>query len=257
MAGWFASHPGDFRILQQALPYNSAMSFGRYEAWGYDPGVQRRYAEFVLAAEHLDPNSPLTNVPLAYPAPALRLLRCRYYFVPAGKQIAVGEIPGALPEGLLVHEVRIVQDRMTELRQLQDPGFSSDQKVLIEKMPTALPQPAVFPEDVVVTHKDSDTLEIAASASSSGMLLITDAYSRFWKVRAMPDSVQQSYDIVPGDYALIAIRVEKGNHHFTLTYEPPLFRLGAALSALGLAVFFGLLYVTCRKPPLARLRTEQ
>ena len=69
------------------------MLTGRYDVWGYDPGVLRRYAEFMTFTQGGDPDHAGEYLRFLLPAPGggapkLRLhrlyamLRLRYVFVP-------------------------------------------------------------------------------------------------------------------------------------------------------------------------------
>ena len=54
MRQFLMAHPGDYRIINVANP-NTAMILGAQNIWGYDPGVVRRYAEFIAFTQGKDP----------------------------------------------------------------------------------------------------------------------------------------------------------------------------------------------------------
>jgi len=237
MANWFATHPGDYRILQQTFGFNSVMAFNQYDVWGYDPAVVRRYAQLLLAIEKQDANAPLTNAPFTYPGPGLRLVRCKYMFGDLGGRVVVAEMSDPLPHALLVHRVRRITERDIIFGALLSPSFDGRHEVVLENAPNIQPMPARNPGVVSAVWKDSDTLEVSASTASPAILLITDTYSRFWNVHPLAGCSQPEYSVMPGDYALIAIPLREGRHHFLLNYCPPIYRAGLYISLAALALF--------------------
>ena len=78
LKSFFDQNPGDYRTFNLQPP-NLAMSLGSHETWGYDPGVVKRYAEWMFFTQGADPNAasqylPIKQIDRLY-AP---LLRCRY-----------------------------------------------------------------------------------------------------------------------------------------------------------------------------------
>jgi len=53
---FFDDHPGDYRVLLPPNP-NSGMMTGSQDLWGFDPGVLRRYAEFMTFTQGRDPDT--------------------------------------------------------------------------------------------------------------------------------------------------------------------------------------------------------
>ena len=68
---------------------------------------------------------------------------------------------------------------------------------------------------------------------------------------ACPDSVQKTYEVMPGDYIARAIPLIAGNHHFYLKYEPPGFAMGKGISFAALPAFLGLWIWFWKKKPRA------
>jgi uncharacterized membrane protein YfhO len=88
---------------------------------------------------------------------------------------------------------------------------------------------------------------VTFTSHSPGMLLITDAYSRFWKATPLRGSCQPRYSVVPADYALIGIPVCAGRHRIMLTYCPPWFYLGSAISVVALGAYLLVLVAYVRR----------
>jgi len=104
--------------------------------------------------------------------------------------------------------------------------------VLLESVPTPLPQAGAQTGTVRLSELNSDTLEISADTPAPALLLITDLYSSGWRARALSGSVQSAYAILPADYIIRAIPLTAGHHHLIVEYVPASFRIGLIISAL-------------------------
>jgi uncharacterized membrane protein YfhO len=80
---------------------------------------------------------------------------------------------------------------------------------------------------------DGDEMEITATLSQPAVLLVTDAYSKGWRARALNGN-PQAYEILPANYALRAIPLAAGQHHFLLEYRPAGFAWGRILTCVAL-----------------------
>src|SRR5437773_9750703 len=74
---FLAEHPGEYRILNLWNP-NTAMSLRAFDAWGYDPGVTRRYAEVIEWREGGEPDRATNYVTFRRFHPLLAMLRVKY-----------------------------------------------------------------------------------------------------------------------------------------------------------------------------------
>ena len=88
-----------------------------------------------------------------------------------------------------------------------------------------------------VIDSSTDHLTIEAKLTSSGILLVTDAYAEGWRARALPGSVQQHYQLMPADYCLRAIPLMAGNHRLRVEYLPSSFVIGKWISAVTVVIF--------------------
>ena len=91
---FLAEHPGDYRILNLWYP-NTAMSTRAFDAWGYDPGVTRRYAELVNWSEGGSPDMATSYVTFRRFHPLLSMLRVKYVVAVENNLMTIH--PGALP----------------------------------------------------------------------------------------------------------------------------------------------------------------
>ena len=90
---FLAEHPGEYRILNLWNP-NTAMSLRAFDAWGYDPGVTRRYAEFIDWSEGRDPDRATNYVTFRRFHPLLAMLRVKYVVVTENSVMTIH--PGAV-----------------------------------------------------------------------------------------------------------------------------------------------------------------
>jgi len=94
-----------------------------------------------------------------------------------------------------------------------------------------------------VVSQTTDTLELQVEVNRPGVLVVTNNYSTGWRVHPIT-SRQISFNVMPANYTLIGIPLERGKHHLLLEYAPLAFRIGAWLSAVGLVgVGAGLLWL--------------
>jgi len=226
-----AADLGDYRILNPGFP-NLAMSVGAYDVWGYDPGVPRRYAELITWLEGGDPARATQYVAFRRYDPLFALLRMKYV-------IDIGEgtkrmVPTPLPPLRhleLVGQYEVQSDRGAVLRAMTQASFDPRHEVILEREPS--PRPAAEVQGSArIVRQGTDFLEIEAELASPAILLITDAWTPAWHASALPGSSQASYELVPADYALRAVALERGTHRLRVAYAPPAYRIGVAVSAL-------------------------
>lgn len=248
MAAWTRTHQGDFRLLENLpLPPNAAMALGMYGVSGYDPAATGRYKTLLDAA------GVRTNLPGGAPnatthwSPVLRLLRCAFIFVDDAGQTRFAQTDNYMPHALVMHHLLVYSSDSDEVRAVVAGAFDPAKAVSLGAA-AAGAVGAVGPgEPARATWLSSDTMLVTFTSHSPGMLLITDAYSRFWKATPLRGSCQPRYSVVPADYALIGIPVCAGRHRIMLTYCPPWFYLGSAISVVALGAYLLVLVAYVRR----------
>jgi uncharacterized membrane protein YfhO len=86
-----------------------------------------------------------------------------------------------------------------------------------------------------VVREGTDFVEIDAEVASPSILVVTDAWTPGWRATPLPGSSQTRYEIMPANYVLRGVALERGRHRLRLEYAPFAFPLGAAVSALAWA----------------------
>jgi hypothetical protein len=228
---FYAATPGDFRV-HNPVNTNSAMSVGRHDLWGFDPGVARRWAEFVTWSQGDDPAKATQYIGFKRLDPALALLRFKLVVAPTpeGLRTAVSPTP-PLPHLLLVGRARVERGRDRVLGAIRE--IDPLREVVLEEEPEPRPADAADPGTAKVVGGDTDHLVIEADLKSPAVLVVTDAWTPSWKAVPLEGSAQAAYRVLPANYCLRGIPLGAGRHRIRLEYDPGPFRLGGWLSAGG------------------------
>ncbi len=236
---------GDSRVSWKT--HNDRSLYARiHDVWGDDPSMPRRYIYFLRYAvgtpfeEQCPEGSPLYSIPVVTPEKE-RLIRESYIIDESGGRLAVLKSSAPiLPRALLLDRWERVKDAPDAMNRLDDPKFNPNQVVLLETTPNLLPQSGNGRGQVSMKDITTDLLEVKAETNRPEILLIGENYNLGWKIKACSDSIQQSYEVMPGDYIDRAVPLAAGSHHFYLKYEPRGFIAGIWISVISLLGFFGL-----------------
>ena len=226
-----AHHPGEYRVLNLARP-NGGHLLGAPDLWGNDPGVLRRYAEFMTFTQGGDPNAATQNLAFGALDRLYAMLRCRYAFVPTATGVNIVDFPNPLPRLLFVSEFQVMPDRDAIFRTLREPQFDPQKRVVLEQSPSPAPAAGAPAGHIRVVRSDNDTLALEAEVDRATLLLITDLFSTGWRVRALPGSTQSRYELMPANYILQAVPLAAGRHALELAYQPRTLKTGAIISIL-------------------------
>ncbi len=243
---FFRDRPGDYRILNP-LNHNSAMSIGVNDVWGFDPGVVRRYAEFVTWTQGGDPNNATQYVSFQNLAPTLAMLRLKYAVAPAEKGLRIVRSDHEpLPQLLLVSDYVVKRGRDEIFKALAENNFDPRKTVVLEEEPEPQPEsggahaaeaadvttPAGDrkPGTVRIVSQGTDDIEIEAELPRPAILLVTDCWTPSWRAVPLPGSVQDRYSVMPANSTLRAVPLAAGKHHLRMEYAPQSYRTGAWIS---------------------------
>ena len=159
--------------------------------------------------------------------------------------VRIFENPRALPRAHLVpcEGIEIQQFQRRAISRVNSPAFDHASMVILDEK---TPCPEVAPpagvalataQTVEVTEATFNTYGVRATAVVPSMLVYADTYYEGW--RGYVDG--QEVPIVRANHAFKALRVDSGQHEVRFVFDPMSFKVGAALSAAGLAVVAGLL----------------
>ena len=230
----------DSRILYLDNP-NSAMSLGVQNIWGYDPGVLKRYAEFITFTQGANPDYASQYVDFRRFHSLYSMLRCRYFMSGKDESLKVTDTGISMPRLLLMQDWKVLPNRNDIFGAIAKADFDPSRTVILERPPNPVPEKTAQQGTVRLVDSSTDNLTIEAELQSPAILLVTDAYSRGWRAKALPGSSQQKYDVMPADYILRAVPLSKGHHLFRMEYMPLGFRTGKWVSLISVIIYGGLL----------------
>jgi hypothetical protein len=244
------------------IPWNViAMRYSLQEAGGYDLPIPGRFDR--LWRREVDPEHPsqvgatFADIPLLLPRVderrlrTLRLLGVGSLLVaPAdpplhvpglrlaysGPDARVYSVPQPQPRAVVVGGQLVAGSAQDALDALTRPGFDPRRGAVAEQAipgvgesPTAAPAPAGV---ATVTSYRPQRVQIHATASRPGLLVLDDSYAPGWTA-TVDGRATRVYQV---DYVLRGVRVGKGSHTVVFTYAPASWRIGWIVSAGALAV---------------------
>ncbi len=235
-----AQNLGDNRV-DWVLNGNRALSTRLPDIWGDDPLVPKRYNYFITysgnpsADESEDPSAKKVNLT----APKIRLIRLMKLLVYKNGGMNLNEMTyPLLPRAFLAGRWKWEGTPQDLMNDISRPGFDPGDEVLLEKAPTPLPEENPGQGKVWLQDKTTDEVEFRVQTEKPQILMVTDNYCQGWKALAYPDSSQQTYEVMPGDYFGRAIPLSAGSHHFLMKYEPGAFIVGKWISIASLLTYF-------------------
>jgi hypothetical protein len=244
---YFAAQPGDYRILN-LWNSNTAMATRSYDAWGYDPGVVRRYAEFIAWSEGADPDRATNYVAFRRFHRLLSMVRVKYVVAEQSGVLAIHPAAIAPLHRLeLVGAYQVHRRRDDILRAMGDAAFDPRKEVILEQEPKPAPVPAGTQGSARVSREGTDFLEVEADLPAPSILLVTDAWARGWRAAPLAGSSQDRYELLPANYALRGIALAAGRHRLRLEYAPTALRAGIAISVLAGSAWIVALFAFLRR----------
>jgi hypothetical protein len=140
-------------------------------------------------------------------------------------------------------EVQTVQDRDTALYRLLAISGAGSRATVIEA-----PGPlAAAPGRIHSLSRERERIEIVAETDADGVLVVNDAFSPGWRAYLDGNHVP----IWPADVLVRSVPWPAGRHKLVMRYEPPEVKIGACVSATGLAVLVLICLLCRRKRPSA------
>lgn len=231
--------PGDYRVLLDASNITLGTTGG--DIWGNDPMIPLRYASFVAFTQGKEVFSHVLDKPLFWTYPnALALTRLKVVFREKGDLMEAEKMPfDPMPRALLVGHWEICPPEMINDR-LKDPAFDFKKTAYLETDPGFKSNDLGTPGQVELKDLSTDRIEVTAQTTQPALLVISDNYSKGWKVSPLVPTAQTSYEVLPANGFQRGIPLTAGNHHFILEYSPRGLEAGKWISILSW-VFFILL----------------
>jgi hypothetical protein len=146
----------------------------------------------------------------------------------------------------VVPETRVVKEWDLQVESLLLPGWDRRTTAILERPIDAAGVTGAPVEPFAEVTIDTPTRVVvnAGAGESGGHLVLLDSYSADWQVvvDGQPAEMTRANGLFRG------VHLAPGRHEVTFVYRPRAFRLGAATSAAGLLIAFGLLAVPRRRP---------
>ena len=252
-----AVHPGDYRVLNLVRP-NNGFLLGAGDIGGDNPALLRRYAEFICFTQSDDPDHAIQLLPFKTIVPLYAMLRFRYAMIPIARKVSASwqsTVP-PLPRLLLVSDEKVISEG-------RDAIFSAMHDFLIQGRPCLLEsEPEPHPESGAtgaarLISDLPDELIVEADTDKPTLLLITDLYDHDWHAEALPDSAQQSYQLMPADYILRAVPLAAGHHHLRIVYAPAAVPIGIGISMVAWMAWGGLLVWDMRAGAQGKVKRQK
>jgi hypothetical protein len=238
-------YPNDLDPIPRVMTTRESVVLGAGgdEGWGNGPMALRRYTEFMS----IDQDGPADNLlqhGFARSSPIWGMFRiflpryfnARFTWKPAGPLLARAQ---------LVESARVIDDPKTLLATIAGREFDPRREVLVEKPIAILSSHASTTANTpagTVSLKDlsTDEIEVTADVARPCVLLMSDTYSKGWRVEPIGKSPPQpAYEVIPADHAMRAIPLASGKHHFTLEYRPMMYVTGKWVTIFSFVAWIG------------------
>jgi hypothetical protein len=157
----------------------------------------------------------------------------------------VHQHPSGCPRAWIVHRTEVHKSEARIIEAVQQATFDPKEVVLLsEPLKSGLGSPART-EDVAFGKYAEDGFELETTASAAGLLVISEMYYPGWTATRNGQPVQ----IHKVDGLLRGVRVEPGENHVVMRYQPWTLRVGfiLACSALLGTIVLALLIAYRRK----------
>jgi len=247
----YTRDPGDYRVYGTA---SISLAANGFDIWEDEPMVLGRYGQFVCRSQGLSENQLFSVLPIYQKfLPLFGVLRLRY-------RVSVDEEPvkmnptgyPLLPRMALLNHWEVITDPQKSLAALFQTGFDPTRKVILERDPDLASGAPLKGGKVEWRDLSTDSVEVTVDIQGPAILLITDNYSSGWKAKALPDSAQKKYNVVPADYFLQGVPLSAGKHHLRLDYLPHTFQVGKWVSILFCLLYVGILMLHLKGHPLLK-----
>ncbi len=232
--------PTDYRVMTNMG--NRVEAAGGSNVWGCDPFLPLRYFRFMAYTQKEDErqfewrvgNSEAFNVV----SNLFHLIRCKYAVMDLNDQLEVAQFAGKdLPKVSLMGQWEKASGPEVILPKLEDTKFPYLTKALVEEDLGFPSSSQPIKGRALATELSTDQIEILADLESPALLVLGENYTEGWKAKALPDSGQKDYRVIPADYILRAVPLGAGRHHFLLEYRPTAYVVGLWISLLSIFLY--------------------
>jgi hypothetical protein len=130
-----------------------------------------------------------------------------------------------------VSQFEVMEDTAM-LARIHEPDFDPRTTALVDSMPECVG--VGEDNEVEIVHYEGNRIE-ARVRGKGGLLIFSEVYYPGWRATVDDNPAR----LVRADYLLRALCVPAGQHRVVLTYDPPLLKLGLAITGLTLLSVIG------------------
>jgi len=231
---------------------NTGMAYRVSNVTGYNPNYIAWYKDYVDFSQGREE----TNLDYLSFSRLLHLLNVKYIILPRGyrpmgdlftlkmeqQMLSVYLNKDSLPRAYLAHDMMIMREKESILRELMSPFFDPLRSVILEDNSSPLPEGGAGPhkgEDARIVSYSPNYVAVRAKVLRSAYLIMADTYYPGWK--ALVDGKERK--IYKANYIQRAVYLEPGEHTVEFVYFPLSFKVGLWIS---IAAFMGLVVATLR-----------
>ena len=246
------SDPEIFRFMatdRRLFPPNFSVVYRLQTVEGYDPLYLERYGQLVAAWERNRPDiSPFSFNrilrPVNFDSKITDFLNVKYVLslsdldseklslVFREGETRVYENKSVFPRAFWVGEAEIAENDQETIDLLFDPKIDLREKVIIEEPKTKNQKPRTKEGEgrVEILNYQENRVVLEVESNQEGFVVLTDSFYPGW--RAEVDG--EETEILRANHAFRAIKVQKGERNIVFSYQPLSFKIGLALSAVGI-----------------------
>jgi len=245
----------DNRTAQETLAVSWGLVYGVEDINGFNSLQPRRYTDYLFGSEVGDVSYGLLNNPrLLRPAsPILSSLNVKYLLVPsrmqpqlgdnfrqvyANAQVRVYQNTLAYSRAYFADTVRGEPNQQAVLRAVTADGFDGRKLALVESSQPPALAPASGAASATIEEYRANRIVVVANIAEPRLLVLSEMYFPGWHARV--DGVETP--IYRTNYLFRGVVVPAGQHTVTFSYQPTSLWIGAAISALALAIVGFLLF---------------
>ncbi len=223
----YASEPVDFMAIRDTLAWSLAPVWGISNSSGITPIFPRRMLNYT---DHAKPNAGyyeiegvthlLARRPLAGLDPNPVLKGTAY----------IHRNPRALPRARFLGRPIYTKDEAETGRVLETVGPAIRERIIVEDPARPLKETDAAEGSARIVSEIPERVEVEVDARTRGYFFLADTFDPGWTVTVdgKPGTILPAYS------AFRAVFLEPGTHRLIFRYEPAGFRLGGAITGVGL-----------------------
>jgi len=234
---------------------NYPAAYGISDIAGYDLPVSARYSELYVAqggvVDHMQvwhPDWPLLDfLNTKYVIASQELDPDRFDAVHSGTGFQIYQNRQAMPRAFMVYDIAVIENEAAMVDRVLSKEWEPGKTALLEEPLSpdelvSLGSEGSFSIDFVEYSNDNVVLEVFTE--QSGLLVMSDLYSRDWQARVDAEQVE----LHRANFAYRAVYVPAGWHRIVFSYAPKAFTMGVVFTSVGLIVA-GLLVLVGKRAP--------